>query len=214
MLQYHPLQQSKLCRMRIWKRARHEAKCSATARAAQHAGCAPNRRHCIRAMICRAVPCAQEGGAGDNNEIDLDKEAETDAGHKKAKRQRFERYEDDFIDDSEIEKVKGGPKVKTQHSGFYVNIVSGTNTSSRSKTAGVLARLPNVPRKGRLSAQRVHCFCLSGSIYALLKNLQDLRAARCMDCVESSGGQLVDRAALTVLVVVTWCVCCCRVHWP
>jgi hypothetical protein len=75
------------------------------------------------------VLCAQDGGAGDANEIDLDKEAEADAGRKKAKRQRFERYEDDFIDDSEIEVVKGGPKVKTQHTGFYANIVSQAGLS-------------------------------------------------------------------------------------
>jgi hypothetical protein len=75
-------------------------------------------------VLSYAVLYVQDGGAGDANEIDLDKEAEADAGRKKAKRQRFERYEDDFIDDSEIEKVKGGPKVKTQHTGFYVNVVS------------------------------------------------------------------------------------------
>lgn len=65
-----------------------------------------------------------QDGAAAGDEIDLDKEAEADATRKKAKRQRFERYEDDFIDDSEIEKVKGGPKVKTVYSGFYINRVS------------------------------------------------------------------------------------------
>lgn len=37
----------------------------------------------------------------------------------KRKRQRFERYDDDFIDDSELEMVKGGPPVKTKFTGFY-----------------------------------------------------------------------------------------------
>lgn len=41
----------------------------------------------------------------------------------KPKRQRFERYDDDFIDDSEIERAKGGPLVKTKYKGFYVNAV-------------------------------------------------------------------------------------------
>jgi hypothetical protein len=68
------------------------------------------------AVLCHAVP--QGGAAGD--EIDLDKEE--DKG-KKPKRQRCERYEDDFIDDSEIERVKGGPKVKTLYSGFFINKV-------------------------------------------------------------------------------------------
>lgn len=69
---------------------------------------------------CRAVLCPQEGG----DEIDLDKEAEAEGvRHPKPKRARFERYEDDFIDDSEIEKVKGGPKVRTLYSGFYINKV-------------------------------------------------------------------------------------------
>lgn len=64
--------------------------------------------------------CPQEGG----DEIDLDKEAEAEGvRHPKPKRARFERYEDDFIDDSEIEKVKGGPKVRTLYSGFYINKV-------------------------------------------------------------------------------------------
>jgi len=60
----------------------------------------------------------QEGGAGD--EIDLDKEAEAEAARKKTKRQRFERYEDDFIDDSEIVKVKHGPKMKLKNTGFFI----------------------------------------------------------------------------------------------
>jgi hypothetical protein len=47
------------------------------------------------------------------------------ANSAKPKRARFERYEDDFIDDSEIEKVKGGPKVRTLYSGFYINKVGG-----------------------------------------------------------------------------------------
>lgn len=33
---------------------------------------------------------------------------------------RFERYDDDFIDDSELELAKGGGPARTRYSGFYV----------------------------------------------------------------------------------------------
>lgn len=68
--------------------------------------------------VWRVSMWLQEGGAGD--EIDLDKEAEAEAARKKTKRQRFERYEDDFIDDSEIVKVKHGPKMKLKNTGFFI----------------------------------------------------------------------------------------------
>lgn len=79
--------------------------------------------YCWCDLLCCAV--LQEGAGGDG-EIDLgevDKEGDADAKGKKRKGQRFERYEDDFIDDSEIEMVKGGPKVKTRFTGFYINKV-------------------------------------------------------------------------------------------
>lgn len=60
--------------------------------------------------------------------MDLDKpprDAAAAGAPRRPTRQRFERYEDDFIDDSELERAKGGPAVKTKYSGFFVNQVGG-----------------------------------------------------------------------------------------
>lgn len=82
--------------------------------------------HLLRLLLL-TFPAAT-GAGGDcgavvaGGEIDLDKEDEAAKGLKaaKPKRQRFERYDDDFIDDSELEMVKGADReVKTKFSGFY-----------------------------------------------------------------------------------------------
>jgi hypothetical protein len=57
-------------------------------------------------------------------EVDLEKEEAAARKAPKPKRQRFEKYDDDFIDDSELEMVKGGGPTKTKFSGFYVTQVS------------------------------------------------------------------------------------------
>jgi hypothetical protein len=56
-------------------------------------------------------------------EVDLEKEEAAARKAAKPRRQRFERYDDDFIDDSELEMVKGGGPTKTKFSGFYVTQV-------------------------------------------------------------------------------------------
>jgi hypothetical protein len=56
-------------------------------------------------------------------EVDLEKEEAAARKAPKPKRQRFERYDCDFIDDSELEMVKGGGPTKTKFSGFYVTQV-------------------------------------------------------------------------------------------
>eukprot|EP00775_Hariotina_reticulata_P010136 gene10136-10294_t len=53
---------------------------------------------------------------------DDDRETEDDEdgdGSPSPEPRRAERYDDDFIDDSELEMVKGGPLVKTKFTGFY-----------------------------------------------------------------------------------------------
>jgi hypothetical protein len=69
----------------------------------------------------------QEGGEVDLEAADQPKPHKAGGGatgpDKPAKRQRFERYDDDFIDDSELEMARGGPAVKTKYRGFFVNQV-------------------------------------------------------------------------------------------
>lgn len=55
--------------------------------------------------------------------MDLEKEEAAARKAPKPKRPRFERYDDDFIDDSELEMVRGGAPTKTKFSGFYVTQV-------------------------------------------------------------------------------------------
>jgi hypothetical protein len=74
----------------------------------------------VLSVLCCAVRCGVYLAAG---EVDLEKEEAAARKAPKPKRQRFERYDDDFIDDSELEMVKGGGPTKTKFSGFYVTQV-------------------------------------------------------------------------------------------
>lgn len=111
----------------------------------------------------------QDGG----DEVDLDKEAEVEATRKKPKRQRFERYDDDFIDDSEIEKVKGGPKVKTQFSGFYINKVqppSWIHAAGYALLSGCFATTKTPSLHVAITVQQHYCYCHSIGQQSLLRD--------------------------------------------
>jgi hypothetical protein len=123
-------------------------------------------------------------------EVDLEKEEAAARKALKPKRQRFEKYDDDFIDDSELEMVKGGGPTKTKFSGFYVTQVGQHQRLLLLRVdEPTSCHFSSIRAQGHFVAMRtkqmVHAWMLNGGlVLGLVGALATLHLVTCADMSE------------------------------